>query len=562
MSTDRTNRREPAGTTPARRLLALLTLGVTLALAVAASLVGVAGTASAEEPFALPDRVVDRARALTDDGPVRTALDDLREETGIDLHVVYVRDFAGLDGPTWATRTAELSGLPDTAFVLAIATEDRRYGTVFDADEVSADTAATVESDWIEPALREDDWAGAATAAAQGYAEESDGPSPGAFVMFVVAVGAGIVTAGTGLWRAFRGGRKNARAWSAAIGDRLSAIDRSLVELDGRLQSAGSEQAYAEAEFGPDAAGDWQRAVQRARAGQDEAHRLRSAFTPPPSGDPAHLPAELDDITARIDAAGAALTAQSRRMDAARDLAGGGPAAVHELRQRLSATGSHLGDLAAAVPGRVQDGPPGLQQFCDRDLERAGEAGAEGLDLVQRAEAALGHRRTYQAATLLTGAGGALATVEESIGRLGDPAAALARLQGEAEVLTARLEKRLRTARNYTGAAPGTGRQPPRYSSAVDFPPLLEAVARAEETLAADEGGTADPVEYPEALRTALASLERALVPHLAAERRRAHDAEVANGRGPRSRFRSGARRSSRRRSRSGGRRRSGGGRF
>ncbi|MFE1500178.1 TPM domain-containing protein, partial [Streptomyces albidoflavus] len=122
--------------------------------------------AHADDPVVLSrdGQITDRVDALGDRRTaVNEALDRLYDARGIQLFVVYVRDFSGRTGQTWADATAERNGLGLDDVLLAVATHDRRYG--YSADPGSRFTQAQLDEvarTAIEPALRQNDWAGAA----------------------------------------------------------------------------------------------------------------------------------------------------------------------------------------------------------------------------------------------------------------------------------------------------------------------------------------------------------------------------------------------------------------
>ncbi len=133
-----------------------------------------AAPASAEDPVRLSrdGQITDRVGALgnrTND--VEAALDRLYDTRRVQLFVVYVRDFSGRPGQSWADATAGQNGLGSDDVLLAVATHDRQYA--YSVDQGSRLTDAQLDDvarTAIEPALRGNDWAGAAVGAANGYA--------------------------------------------------------------------------------------------------------------------------------------------------------------------------------------------------------------------------------------------------------------------------------------------------------------------------------------------------------------------------------------------------------
>ncbi|WP_234285244.1 TPM domain-containing protein, partial [Streptomyces venezuelae] len=129
--------------------------------------------AHADDPVVLSrdGQITDRVDALGDRrASVVQALDRLYDDRRVQLFVVYVRDFSGRTGQAWADATAERNGLGLDDVLLAVATHDRQYG--YTADPASRLTQAQLDDvaqTAIEPALRQNDWAGAAIGAADGY---------------------------------------------------------------------------------------------------------------------------------------------------------------------------------------------------------------------------------------------------------------------------------------------------------------------------------------------------------------------------------------------------------
>ena len=104
------------------RLLAALGLGGMMVLAPLA--------AQAEQPPRLGDsQIFDGADVLSDaeEQAADARLDALADETGLELWVVYVETFdSPADSADWANATADLNGLGNDQYLLAVATEGRQ----------------------------------------------------------------------------------------------------------------------------------------------------------------------------------------------------------------------------------------------------------------------------------------------------------------------------------------------------------------------------------------------------------------------------------------------------
>ena len=133
--------------------------------------------AHAEDPVDIETQITDQVDALGDRrGEVEAALAQLDADHQLQLFVVYVDSFAGLNAEDWANETANRNSFGFNDALLAIATGDREFGDSFDPDYPLTDNQLTeVATVAIEPPLREHDWAGSAIGAAEGYAAALDG---------------------------------------------------------------------------------------------------------------------------------------------------------------------------------------------------------------------------------------------------------------------------------------------------------------------------------------------------------------------------------------------------
>ncbi|HEY9370726.1 MAG TPA: TPM domain-containing protein, partial [Streptomyces sp.] len=129
--------------------------------------------ARADDPVTLSreGQITDRAGALGERrAAVAEALDTLYDDRRLQLFVVYVRDFSGRSAQSWADATADRNGLGQDDVLLAVATQGRQYAyTVDEGSPLTDPQLDDVARTAIEPALRQNDWAGAAIGAADGY---------------------------------------------------------------------------------------------------------------------------------------------------------------------------------------------------------------------------------------------------------------------------------------------------------------------------------------------------------------------------------------------------------
>lgn len=323
-----------------------------------AGLLALAAPAAAEAPFDLASDLEDRAGVLDDPGAVQAAQDRLQEESGLQLFVVLVEDFDGLSGPDWAAQTADLSGLGDQDLLLAVAVEERSYGTsVSDATRGIDDSEALdVESDRIEPELADEDWDAAAIAAADGY-REAAAPGPGIWPWLAGLLGLlGLGWIGTrvaGMVRA-----RESRAQEAKHREELSQeVGAALVELDASLSASEDELAYAEAEFDPAQTQPFRDALETSREESVRAYRLRTEVEETTESEPVggheRAMTRLREVLELARTADARLDEHATAFAELRDLAATAPERTIALRDAVTEATRRGEETARALSSRA-----------------------------------------------------------------------------------------------------------------------------------------------------------------------------------------------------------------
>lgn len=351
-------------------------------LALAAALLALGGwgvaqapPARAEDPVTLSQQgqITDRVGALGDRTPaVTAALDKLYADRKIQLFVTYVRDFSERSAQSWADATAEKNGLGQNDVLLAVATGARQYAysAAIDSgftEQQLSDVARTA----IEPALKQNDWAGAAIGAANGYDAVLGGqpvpvpaitPGPadpggaasgesgaGDFVLPVVAVGAAGALAAYAYRRRKRwvsgGGRstKTGPGWPEGAPDRLPLPELDakakalLVQTDDAIRTSTEELGFASAQFGDEAIVPFTAAVKYSKDELTHAFRLRQQLDDAYPEDDATRRRMLDEIVARCTEANRRLDAESEDFDRLRDLEKNAPQALATVEQHFRA---------------------------------------------------------------------------------------------------------------------------------------------------------------------------------------------------------------------------------
>ncbi|MFE6038337.1 TPM domain-containing protein [Streptomyces sp. NPDC056452] len=389
--------------------------------------------ARADDPVVLSrdGQITDKVGALGDrDQQVESALDALFDSSRIQLFVVYVRDFSGRDAQTWADETANRNGLGQDDVLLAVATHDRQYAySVDQGSRLTDGQLQDVASTAIEPALRQNDWAGAAIGAANGYAavlagrpvpapaitpgaadpgtgsDSGSGSAGNLIVPIAVVAAAGAIAAYAYTRRRRRASGRTtpaAAGWGSGAQESaepptpLPELDAQakadLVDTDDAVRTSEEELGFATAQFGEEAAAPFAQAVDHAKSELTAAFRLRQQLDDAFPEDDATRRRMLDEIVSRCAEANGRLDAVAEDFDRLRALEQTAPQAVataeatfHDLSGRISTAESTLTGMrsryaesaAAPVADDVEQAKDRLL-FATSGLDQARQAVADG----------------------------------------------------------------------------------------------------------------------------------------------------------------------------------------
>ncbi|GAA2061554.1 TPM domain-containing protein [Catenulispora yoronensis] len=359
-------------------------------------------------------QITDKVNALGGRrGEVAAALTQLDTQHGIQLFVAYVRDFSGRAPADWANETAAKSGLGLHDVLLAVATHARQYGYSTDTDSgVTAAQMASVATAAVEPALRLNDWAGAAIGAAQGIGavvsglpipavavtpgvpdpgDSSTGVSGAALAGTVVVVG-GLGAAG--VWAYSRTRRRRPAPTHSAGGPapvvELDATAKhALVATDDAVRTSEEELGFASAEFGDETTAQFADALADAKAELTAAFRIRQALDDEIPEDEPTRRRMLTEIIDRCRRANDRLDAEVKSFDRLRALVQHAPQALATARRAADAQHERVAPVLAAFQ-RLCDGYADSataplaghpQQIADRLAFADDSLGAAGVAL-------------------------------------------------------------------------------------------------------------------------------------------------------------------------------------
>ncbi|GGI36058.1 membrane protein [Cnuibacter physcomitrellae] len=356
--------------------------GLALALA-ALSLAALAGLATAALPSAawasdppeLAGRsIVDDVDALGSREPeVQSALDDLASQHGVDLIVVYTDRFTGAaDREAWADEVAVQNQLGVDDVVLAVATKDRLYQLSVDPDfELTDSQLEEVETEAIEPFLRDEDWAGAAIGAATGIGQVLAGgsvdpqpvqpsdSSPGTgfpawlawtIAIVIILVGIAVLVVVLVLRRRGLDRRVAAQAPSGpTLAELESAVGAALIDLDDAVSSSDEELGFAVAQFGEQAAAPFSAALAQVKDQLRQAFEIKQRLDDAVPDTDEERRSWSEQILAICREASETLDAQEESFDALRDLENDPEPAIQAAETQLTALSAGTASVAASV---------------------------------------------------------------------------------------------------------------------------------------------------------------------------------------------------------------------
>ncbi|MER7518627.1 TPM domain-containing protein [Streptomyces sp. NPDC126499] len=500
--------------------------------------------AHADDPVELSrqGQITDRVGALGDRrAAVAEALDRLYDARRVQLFVVYVRDFSGRPAQGWADATAERNGLGRDDVLLAVATHARQYGYSADpASPLSQDQLDDVARTAIEPALRQNDWAGAAVGAANGYtavlagqpvpvpaitpgpADPGGGPSDGSgsvtdlLVPVVLLGGAGAVAAYAYVRRRRRTATRTTpgggHGWGAPAAGPQPSLDelegrarQALVATDDAVRTSQEELGFATAQFGEEATGPFTEALRYAQGELTAAFRLRQQLDDAFPEDDATRRAMLDEILKRCADVNARLDAESADFDRLRALERNAPQALAAVESAFREQTGRVGTAEATLTALRERYTESAAAPVSGDVEQAKDRLVFATTTINEARQRLDAGDQGAAAVQIRAAEGAVDQAARLIEAVDRRARELAEAAGRLPGAIEETEADLADAR---GLLQGTAQEVPTAD-------LRGRIGRAEAVLAAVraavDSGRYDPIDALRRIEEADAALDEAL---------------------------------------------------
>ncbi|WOX22273.1 TPM domain-containing protein [Streptomyces solicathayae] len=496
--------------------------------------------ARADDPVVLSreGQITDKVGALGDRrAEVERALDRLYDDRRLQLFVVYVRDFSGRSAQNWADATADRNGLGRDDVLLAVATHDRQYAYTVDADSPLTDLQLDdVARTAIEPALRQNDWAGAAIGAANGYdavlggapvpvPTVTPGPAdPGGtdsvegsdYILPVLVVGGAGVVAAFAVSRSRRRKTGGAAPKPGGWGAPQAPAETPLAELDGQarqelvatddaVRTSQEELGFATAQFGEEAVEPFAEAVRYAQGELTAAFRLRQQLDDAHPEDDARRRSMLEEIHRRCADANTRLDDVAEDFDRLRDLERDAPRALEAADAAFREQSARVGTAEAALAAMRARYAESAASPVASDVEQARDRLLFATENIDRARQAVEAGDNGVAAVHIRAAESAIDQAARLIEAVDRRAQELAEAVGKLPVALAETEADLADAH---GLLQGT-------AEGVSTADLQGRVARAESVIAdvrrVVEGGRYDPLDALRRVEEADATLDEAL---------------------------------------------------
>lgn len=507
----------------------------------------------ADDPVTLSrtGQITDKVKALGDrKDAAASALGTLDDQQGEQLYVVYVRDFSGRSPRDWADATANKNGLGLNDVLLAVATHDRQYAFSVDQDARLSDAQIQdIAGTGVEPALRRNDWAGAAIGAAQGIgavlsgrpvatptitpgaADPGDdnggdgGSGAGDLVLPVIVVGAALALAGYAFARRRKRAHDGAgpaaggpggggpgggpQGWGQPAPTPLPELDQRarhlLVETDDAVRTSTEELGFATAQYGDEAVKPFSEALAYAQSELTAAFKLRQQLDDAFPEDDATRRRMLDEIIARCTGADQRLDAESENFDRLRALERTAPQALGHAEQTCRDVGERADRARDTLTALGPQYAPSALAPVSGHLEQARDRLGFATDSIGEARQHVAAGDNGKAAVFLRAAEGA-------VDQAGTLVAAVERLAGELAEAKDRLPAALTDAEadlaDGRGLLEGT-------SQGVSTADLRGRLARAESVAADVRGemaaGPYDPIDALRRVEEADAALDEAL---------------------------------------------------
>ena len=425
------------------------------ALILAASValtVGMAVPAAATDPVDVgADFVLDSVDILSDteQAKVESRLAVLSTDTGVGLYVAFVSEFTNpSNSADWARETAVRNEFGKEELLFAVAVDSRQFYIDSAPDApISPEQVAAVEAA-ITPLLRENDFAGAVTAAAD---EIEDATSSGMLNTFIVIIFAVILALLLlVMWRLTR--RRSGSATGPSKADEVP-VERlhqqaasALIATDNAIKASEQELGFARAQFGDESTAEFTEVLTAAKADLESAFLIQQQLDDGTPETEEQIRSGYAQIIELCNKANSALDAKTEAFDALREVAKNAPEALARAQTKHARMPKQIEEATSLLASlHTQYAEQALQSVADNP-EQAQQRLTFANEQLAAAESAVGAGDGDEAAIGIRSAEGAFAQITQLCEAVGTLRADLAASETVVNTLIAELQQDVATA--------------------------------------------------------------------------------------------------------------------
>ncbi|MFT4147710.1 MAG: TPM domain-containing protein [Micrococcaceae bacterium] len=486
-----------------------------LTAAAAASFVALTPVAAvAEDPVTLKgNMLIDSAGVLSNSQKkeVEKAQTNLYNKTGVNLVVVYVHEFTNpTDSAEWATEVANKNNFGRQDMIMAVATDSRQGYVDADQNLLSTEDQQELFSSVIQPKLHDNDYAGAAVAAAKTISGDDN-----SIMHIALPLTAGVAGLGGGLWYLSRKRRPTGKATKAITSDSNSLTSLPLNELkqraggllvntDDAIKGSQQELGFAEASYGEQAVAPFKKAITEAKNHLDTSFKIQGEL----DGIDAEKLSEdqkkagYTEIIQRCEAANKILDEQVESFDNLRKLEANVPAALEQVNTATQEVEPTIKEAQSALDRLKKKYEPSAYDSVKDNVQQAEERLAFVGTAVEASKAKLSAKDTSAAAI-------AVRAAEDAVAQANTLTSAVTNMETDLDTATSNLQEAVgATARDLAEAKANLANN----SGGAE---LAGVVAKAETALqqvqAQIQQGTIDPLQTLNTVQEAQKELDEKL---------------------------------------------------
>jgi len=430
----------------------------------------VASTVRAQETPFLRERVTDLAGVLDDIEEVEDALDELEDEHGVQLWVLFVDTTGSMNVTAYAEDVADANSFGGNDALVVVAIDDRTdalwVGPLL--DDVTDTEIDLLLAEELEPRLASGEFDGGVVALAtrlgEAYGgditetpdgEDGGGGGIGIGTVLLFLVVAGLVVGS--VWFIVRKvrGRRATREQAQTDGDLARRAGGLLLEADDILRDSEQELGFAEAQFVEQDVAPFRTALEGARVELRAAFALQQELDDNDPEPPDLRRQKLEELIGRTEKVKSLLTAERDRLAGLRDLErtapdvfAGLPSKLEEVDSRITAAEDQFANLQRFAEATWKPLQGNIVEARKR-LDFVREVHQAGLPQADPAHPGKIVATVRSAQKALADAAGLLEAIERQWGAVSDAQAAL---PGE----LAAAEADIRAARNALASRPET----------------------------------------------------------------------------------------------------------